>query len=158
MPGPPPFVRISRAQSQCYVPRYNGPWYQDLSLLRLPLQQMYGFITRFYILQYSNDSIDRPSCQLHSLSLLFLQLTAAMLSAFLHLRSPIASVLAMQQIDQSLSHFLLDEDKWGNCKELFSCFNIFVKISEQMQSESIPTLNWVIPYFLSMLRKLEKQE
>lgn len=84
--------------------------------------------------------------------------TAVMLSSFLALRIPITSVLAVQQVDRSLRNFILLDSEWEIINNLLSCFNIFVKISMQMQSESVPTLNWVIPYYLAMIRRLEKQE
>ena len=84
--------------------------------------------------------------------------TALMLSSFLHLRTPISYVLSAQKIDLSLRHFKLRDSEWDILQDLCSCFKIFVKITEQMQSESKPTLNWVIPHYLSMIRKLDKQE
>ena len=129
------------------------------------LLKVWKLIYTFRNRRQLRDQLQRH-CELHLITYRRLKIdmpvrwnsTAAMLSSFLHLRVPIIAVLATQTLDRSLRNFMLDDNEWEIIKNLLSCFNIFVKISTHMQSESTPTLNWTVPLYLQMVRRLGKQE
>jgi hypothetical protein len=78
-----------------------------------------------------------------------------MVSAVIKLQTPITAICATQQMDLSMRDIALTPEDWITLHALQNFFYIFVKPSQKLQASLYPTLNFAIPQYLKMIKKLE---
>ncbi|KFY94740.1 hypothetical protein V498_03750, partial [Pseudogymnoascus sp. VKM F-4517 (FW-2822)] len=81
--------------------------------------------------------------------------TYEMVSAVIKLQTPITAICATQQMDLSMRDIALTPEDWITLHALQNFFYIFVKPSQKLQASVYPTLNFAIPQYLKMIKKLE---
>src|ERR1700722_15818042 len=81
--------------------------------------------------------------------------TFEMIDLACKLQIPITAVCATQNFDQSMKELILTSEDWLLLQEVVKLLNIFVRPSKRLQGSVYPTLNYAIPQYLKMLKKLE---
>ncbi|KFZ19521.1 hypothetical protein V501_00632 [Pseudogymnoascus sp. VKM F-4519 (FW-2642)] len=68
---------------------------------------------------------------------------------------PITALCASQQLDISMRDIALTATDWATLHDLLKLFYIFVRPTEKLQGSSYPTLNYAVPQYMRMIKKLE---
>ena len=84
-----------------------------------------------------------------------MNLTYEMVSAVIKLQTPITAICATQQMDLSMRDITLTPEDWITLHTLQNFFYIFVKPSQKLQASLYLTLNFAIPQYPKMIKKLE---
>ena len=80
--------------------------------------------------------------------------TYEMIQRAYDLKGPITAVCSTQEIDLSLKPLMLTPEDQQLLQEILDLFEIFVRLTRKLQASFYPTLNYAIPLYLSMLKKL----
>jgi hypothetical protein len=78
-----------------------------------------------------------------------------MIDIALKLQVPITALCASQQLDISMRNIALIAIDWATLHDLLKLFHIFVRLTEKLQGSSYPTLNYAVPQYMRMIKKLE---
>jgi hypothetical protein len=71
---------------------------------------------------------------------------------------PITAVCASQTIDRSVQDIILNRTDWVILHKLLEFFAIFVHATKKLQASHYPSMNYAIPQFLKMIKRvIEKQ-
>ena len=74
------------------------------------------------------------------------------------LKVPITAVCATQTLDQSVKLLILTPSDWTLLDEVLQFFKIFVRPTRLLQGSTYPTLNYAIPQYLIIIKKLQKKQ
>jgi hypothetical protein len=83
--------------------------------------------------------------------------TYKMLSIAYSQEAPITAVCTTQQIDISVRDIMLTPQDWELLQEIIDLFEIFVHPSRKLQGSTYPTLNYTIPQYYMMIKKLKEK-
>ena len=72
--------------------------------------------------------------------------------------SPIMAVCASQTIDLSVRDIMLSQNDWTILHKLNEFFMIFVHPTKKLQASQYPTLNYVIPQYTKMIRRVSEKQ
>jgi hypothetical protein len=78
-----------------------------------------------------------------------------MIDIALKLQVPITALCASQQLDISMRDIALTTIDWATLHDLLKLFYIFIRPTEKLQGSSYPTLNYAVPQYMRMIKKLE---
>jgi hypothetical protein len=71
--------------------------------------------------------------------------------------SPITAVCTSQTLDLSVCKIMLTQNDWAILHKLHEFFMIFVPPTKKLQATRYPTLNYAIPQYIKMIKRvLEK--
>src|ERR1700722_7772409 len=82
--------------------------------------------------------------------------TYVMICRALDLKSPITAICSSQEVDLGFKSLMLSTEDWVVLQDILDLLEIFVRPSQKPQGSTYPTLNYAIPLYLSMLKKLSK--
>ncbi|KFY91845.1 hypothetical protein V500_04432 [Pseudogymnoascus sp. VKM F-4518 (FW-2643)] len=71
------------------------------------------------------------------------------------LQVPITALCVSQQLDTSMRDIALTTVDWATLHDLLKLFYIFIRPTEKLQGSSYPTLNYAVPQYMQMIKKLE---
>jgi hypothetical protein len=72
--------------------------------------------------------------------------------------SPITAVCASQTIDMSVRDIMLNQSDWAILHKLHEFFQIFVHPTKKLQASVYPTLNYVIPQYIKMIKRVTEKQ
>jgi hypothetical protein len=72
--------------------------------------------------------------------------------------SPITAVCASQTIDLSVRDIMLTQNDWTILHKLHKFFLIFIHPTKKLQASKYPTLNYVIPQYIKMIRQVSEKQ
>jgi hypothetical protein len=72
--------------------------------------------------------------------------------------SPITAVCASQTIDLSIREIMLTQTNWAILHKLHEFFLIFVHPTKKLQAARYPTLNYVIPQYIKMIKQVSEKQ
>ena len=72
--------------------------------------------------------------------------------------SPIIAICASQTIDLSVREIMLTQTNWAILHKLHEFFLIFVHPTKKLQAARYPTLNYVIPQYIKMIKRVSEKQ
>lgn len=84
--------------------------------------------------------------------------TYHMLQNALLMEAPITALCASQTLDTSMRDIQITSKEWELLHALTDFFEIFKRISEKVQADGYPTLNYCVPYYLRLMDKIKKMK
>jgi hypothetical protein len=72
--------------------------------------------------------------------------------------SPITAVCASQTIDLSVREIMLTQGDWLILHKLHEFFMIFVHPTKKLQASRYPTLNYAIPQYIKMIKRVSEKQ
>jgi hypothetical protein len=84
--------------------------------------------------------------------------TYEMLNTACSQEGPITAVCASQTIDLSIREIMLSHSDWAILHKLLQFFLIFVHPSRKLQASHYPSLNYAIPQYLKLIRKVSEKQ
>jgi hypothetical protein len=84
--------------------------------------------------------------------------TSNMISIASSQESPITAVCASQTIDLSVRDIMLNQSDWVILHKLHEFFQIFVHPTKKLQASMYPTLNYVIPQYIKMIKRVTEKQ
>jgi hypothetical protein len=79
-----------------------------------------------------------------------------MIRRALDLKGPITAICSLQEVDLSFKSLILLAEDWAVLQDILDLLEIFVRPSCKLQGSTYPTLNYAIPLYYNMLKKLGK--
>jgi hypothetical protein len=72
--------------------------------------------------------------------------------------SLITAVYASQTLDLSVREIMLTQNDWVILHKLHEFFMIFVRSTKKLQAARYPTLNYVIPQYIKMIKRVSEKQ